>query len=261
MSEQRRTAVVVGGGSGIGAAVATRLATDGYDVVVADRDADGARAVLAGLPGAGHAATGVEVTDEASLAALFELADPDGAGVHAVVNSAGTSTLGTVRDLPVAEFRSVIDVNLTGGFLVLQQAARHLVRGGAVVSLTSLNARQPGGGMGAYCAAKAGLAMLTEVAALELGPAGIRVNAVSPGLVVTPLTAPAMDIPGVRDDYVANTPLGRPGTPEEVAAAVAWLCSEESAWMTGEVMDLNGGAHTQRYPDLLGHVNRMLGAS
>ena len=95
----------------------------------------------------------------------------------------------------------------------------------------------------------------------ELGPAGIRVNAVSPGLVVTPLTAPAMDIPGVKDDYVANTPLGRPGTPEEVAAAVSWLCSEESAWMTGEVMDLNGGAHTQRYPDLLGHVNRMLGAS
>lgn len=252
-----RRAVVVGGGSGIGAACAARLATDGYAVVVADRDLDGARAVLGALPGDGHEARAVEVSDEASVTALFEgLTD-----VHAVVNSAGTSTLGVVRDLPVAEFRSVVDVNLVGGFLVLQQAARHVVRGGAVVSLTSLNARQPGGGMGAYCAAKAGLAMLTEVAALELGPAGIRVNAVSPGLVVTPLTAPAMEIPGVRDDYVANTPLGRPGTPEEVAAAVAWLCSEESAWMTGEVMDLNGGAHTQRYPDLLGHVSRMLEGS
>jgi NAD(P)-dependent dehydrogenase (short-subunit alcohol dehydrogenase family) len=253
-----RRAVVVGGGSGIGAAVAHRLATDGYAVRVADRDVDGARAVLADLPvaaGGAHDAHRVEVTDESSVTALFA----DLGEVHAVVNSAGTSTLGVVRDLPVAEFRSVVDVNLVGGFLVLQQAARHVVRGGAVVSLTSLNARQAGGGMAAYCAAKAGLAMLTEVAALELGPAGIRVNAVSPGLVVTPLTAPAMDIPGVRDDYVANTPLGRPGTPEEVAAAVAWLCSEESAWMTGEVMDLNGGAHLQRYPDLVGHVNRMLG--
>ncbi len=249
-------AVVVGGGSGIGAACAVRLAGDGYAVVVADRDLAAAEAVATGLAGEGHEARLVEVTDEASVAALF-----DGLGdVHAVVNSAGTSTLGVVRDLPVAEFRSVVDVNLVGGFLVLQQAARHVVRGGAVVSLTSLNARQPGGGMSAYCAAKAGLAMLTEVAALELGPAGIRVNAVSPGLVVTPLTAPAMDIPGVREDYVENTPLGRPGTPEEVAAAVSWLCSQESAWMTGEVMDLNGGAHTQRYPDLLGHVNRMLGA-
>ncbi|WP_300540168.1 SDR family NAD(P)-dependent oxidoreductase [uncultured Nocardioides sp.] len=250
-----RRAVVVGGGSGIGAACAVRLASDGYAVVVADRDLGAAESVAAGLAGDGHVARAVEVTDETSVAALFEGLDV----VHAVVNSAGTSTLGEVKDLPVDQFRAVVDVNLVGGFLVLQQAARHLVRGGAVVSLTSLNARQPGGGMGAYCSAKAGLAMLTEVAALELGPAGIRVNAVSPGLVVTPLTAPAMDIPGVKDDYVANTPLGRPGTPEEVAAAVSWLCSEESSWMTGEVMDLNGGAHTQRYPDLLGHVNRMLG--
>ena len=250
-----RRAVVVGGGSGIGAACAVRLASDGYAVVVADRDLGAAESVAARLAGDGHVARAVEVTDETSVAALFEGLDV----VHAVVNSAGTSTLGEVKDLPVDQFRAVVDVNLVGGFLVLQQAARHLVRGGAVVSLTSLNARQPGGGMSAYCSAKAGLAMLTEVAALELGPAGIRVNAVSPGLVVTPLTAPAMDIPGVKDDYVANTPLGRPGTPEEVAAAVSWLCSEESSWMTGEVMDLNGGAHTQRYPDLLGHVNRMLG--
>lgn len=256
-----RRAVVVGGGSGIGEACAVRLAQDGYAVVVADRDREAADRVVAGLPSGGHRAATVEVTDEDSVAALFASADEDGTGLHAVVNSAGTSTLGVVKDLPVAEFRSVLDVNLVGGFLVLQQAARHVVDGGAVVSLTSLNARQPGGGMSAYCAAKAGLAMLTEVAALELGPAGIRVNAVSPGLVVTPLTAPAMDIPGVKDDYVANTPLGRPGTPEEVAAAVSWLCSSESAWMTGEVMDLNGGAHTQRYPDLLGHVNRMLGVS
>ena len=142
----------------------------------------------------------------------------------------------------------MVDVSLTGGFLVLKHAGRVLGEGGSVISLTSLNARQPGAGMAAYCSAKAGLAMLTQVAALELGPRGIRVNAVSPGLVVTPLTAPAMDIDGIEDDYLANTPLGRSGTPEEIAEAVVFV--SKAAWLTGEVLDLNGGAHLMRYPDL-----------
>ncbi|ANH39626.1 3-oxoacyl-[acyl-carrier-protein] reductase FabG [Nocardioides dokdonensis FR1436] len=255
----RRNALVVGGGSGIGAGVAHRLARDGYDVVVADLDEAGATSVAGALPGPGtHRGAGVDVTDEASLAALLEDVAPTGSLLDACVNTAGVSTLGAVTDLPAEEWRRVIDVCLTGGFLVVQAAARKMRRGGSIVSLTSLNARQPGAGLAPYCAAKAGLAMLTEVAALELGPVGIRVNAVSPGLVVTPLTAPAMDIPGVREDYVANTPLGRPGSVEDVAAAVAFLCSDESGWMTGEVMDLNGGAHLMRYPDVMGHVVRML---
>lgn len=126
-----------------------------------------------------------------------------------------------------------------------------------MISLTSLNARQPGTGMGAYCAAKAGLAMLTEVAALELGARGVRVNAISPGLVITPLTAPAMDIAGIEDDYLENTPLGRAGRPEEVAEAAVYLAKAQ--WLTGEVLDLNGGAHLRRYPDIHGHVMRAFG--
>jgi 3-oxoacyl-[acyl-carrier protein] reductase len=104
----------------------------------------------------------------------------------------------------------------------------------------------------AYCAAKAGLSMLTQVAALELAPRGIRVNAVAPGFVHTPLTEPATQIPGVVDEYVENTPLGRAGTPEDIAEAVVFLCT--APWLTGEVLDLNGGAHMRRYPDILGHV-------
>jgi NAD(P)-dependent dehydrogenase (short-subunit alcohol dehydrogenase family) len=157
-------------------------------------------------------------------------------------------------DHDLGEWRRVLDVCLTGAFLVLKHAGRVLGEGGSITSLTSLNARQAGGGLAAYCSAKAGLAMLTQVAALELAPRGIRVNAVSPGLVVTPLTAPAIEIAGIEDDYLANTPLGRSGTPEEVAEAVVF-CSR-SAWLTGEVLDLNGGAHLMRYPDLLGHVSR-----
>ncbi len=238
-----RVAVVVGGASGIGAACAEALAQDGCDVVVADL-------------GAGPDVV-CDVTSEEAVTALFDGVVASHGRVDVVVNSAGTSTLAAVVDHDLAEWRRVLDVCLTGAFLVVKHAGRVLGPGGSITSLTSLNARQPGGGLAAYCAAKAGLAMLTEVAALELGPRGIRVNAVSPGLVVTPLTAPALDIDGIEDDYLANTPLGRSGTPEEVAEAVVF-CSR-AAWLTGEVMDLNGGAHLRRYPDLLGHVERAFG--
>jgi NAD(P)-dependent dehydrogenase (short-subunit alcohol dehydrogenase family) len=238
-----RVAVVVGGASGIGAACARALRDDGCLVVVADV-AQGADVVC-------------DVTSEEAVAALFDGVLAEHGRVDVVVNSAGTSTLAAVVDHDLAEWRRVVDVCLTGGFLVLKHAGRVLGEGGSVTSITSLNARQPGGGLAAYCSAKAGLAMLTEVAALELGARGIRVNAVSPGLVVTPLTAPALDIDGIEADYVENTPLGRAGTPEEVAEAVVFCA--RAAWLTGEVLDLNGGAHLKRYPDVLGHVARAFG--
>ena len=125
------------------------------------------------------------------------------------------------------------------------------------MSITSLNARLAAPGMSAYCAAKAGLAMLTQVAALEFAPRNIRVNAVSPGFVQTPLTELVTLAPGVLEDYVENTPLGRVGTAQDVADAVLFVCSDKATWMTGEVVDLNGGAHLKRYPDVLGHVERM----
>ncbi|WP_435770752.1 SDR family oxidoreductase [Nocardioides sp. SYSU DS0651] len=238
-----RVSVVVGGASGLGAATATALAAAGHRVVVAD------------LPGT-TADIAVDVTDEASVAALFDGVVAEHGGLHGVVNCAGVSTLARVVDHDADEWRRVVDVCLTGAFLVLKHAGRRVADGGALVSLSSLNARQPGTGLAAYCAAKAGLVALTEVAALELGPRRVRVNAVAPGLVVTPLTAPAMDIPGVREEYVANTALGRPGEPEEVAAAVRFLLSDDAAWITGETLDINGGAHLRRYPDLVGLVEK-----
>ncbi|WP_203337132.1 SDR family NAD(P)-dependent oxidoreductase [Nocardioides limicola] len=236
-----KVAVVVGGASGIGEATAEQLTRTGHQVVVADLTGDAV----------------VDVTDEASVEALMAGVLDRHGRLDVVVNSAGTSTVGRIADLELAEWQRVVDVCLTGSFLVIKHAARVMEAGGSIVSVASLNARQPGAGMSPYCSAKAGLAMLTEVAALELGPRGIRVNAVSPGLVVTPLTAPAMDIPGIREDYLANTPLGRSGTPEEVAEAIGYLAAAE--WLTGEVLDLNGGAHLQRYPDLLRHIEAAFG--
>jgi 3-oxoacyl-[acyl-carrier protein] reductase len=242
-----RNAVVVGGASGIGKAVAHALAADNCRVIVADRNADGAHAVAAEL-GDPHSAAMVDVTDEDTVRALFD----DAGALDIVVNTAGFSGVGLITDLPVEDFRSVVDVCLTGSFLVIKHAAPHMHDGGALVSISSLNARQPAAAMSAYCAAKAGLSMLTQVAALELAPRGIRVNAVAPGFVHTPLTEPATLIPGVVDEYVENTPLGRAGTPEDIAEAVVFLCT--APWLTGEVLDLNGGAHMRRYPDILGHV-------
>jgi 3-oxoacyl-[acyl-carrier protein] reductase len=254
-----RVAVVFGGASGIGAATARALATDGCRVTIADRNVTGSRSLAAELGPPHTASAEVDVADEPSVVDVLDQVLARENGLDVVVNCAGISTIGLVTDLDVAEFRRVVDVNLTGSFIVLKQAARRIRDGGAIVTLASLNARQPGAGMSAYCSAKAGVVMLVQVAALELGERGVRVNAVSPGLVETPLTAPALEIPGVLADYLDNTPLGRSGSPQEVAAAVRFLCSPQSAWMTGETIDLNGGAHLRRYPDLLAHLTRAFG--
>ncbi|MFC8045323.1 SDR family NAD(P)-dependent oxidoreductase [Nocardia sp. NPDC057353] len=241
-------AVVIGGASGIGAAIVRALAAAGAPVTVADRDVAAARTLAAEL-GAEPAA--LDVTDEDSVAALFESVPGP---VDFVVNTAGVSVLGLLTELPADKWRRVLDVCLTGAFLTIKHAAPRLAAGGSIAVLSSLNARQPAIGMGAYCSAKAGLGMLVEVAALELAPRGIRVNAIAPGLVRTPLTAASLELPGVEADYLANTPLGRAGTPEEIADAALYL--RRAGWLTGETLDLNGGAHLLRYPDVHGHIRR-----
>jgi 3-oxoacyl-[acyl-carrier protein] reductase len=252
LSEIDRVAVVIGGASGIGWATAAGLAAEGYRVIVADLNAEGAAEKAAEL-GAPHTSAGVNVTDEATVAALFEQAGP----VDAVVNTAGFGDFGKITELDMDRFRAVIDCCLTGAVIVAKYAGQKLREGGSLVSITSLNARQPASGMSAYCSAKAGLAMFTQVAALEFAPRKIRVNAVSPGFVNTPLTELVTLAPGVLEDYLENTPIGRVGEAKDVADAVLHLCSDKASWLTGEVLDINGGAHLKRYPDVLGHIERM----
>lgn len=252
-----RVAVIVGGASGIGWATAQTLAEQGCRVTVADRNTELARRRAEEM-GDPHTWAVVEVTDEPAVATLFDDVTAREGGLDVVVNCAGFSGFGLITELAAEDFRSVIDVCLNGAFLVIKHAGHHLGDGGTLVSLTSLNARQPAIGMSAYCAAKAGLSMLTQVAALELGPRGIRVNAVAPGFVHTPLTEGAAVVPGVVDEYVENTALGRAGTPQDIADAVAFLCSPQSSWLTGEILDLNGGAHLKRYPNIHEHLTRLM---
>lgn len=256
-----RHAVVVGGASGIGEATVRALADVGWRVTVADltevdldavalpeveRRADGSDGADA------HDTRIVDVTDEASVEALFAGTAPD-----LVVTTAGVSTLGLVTDHDAAEFRRVVDVCLTGAFLVLKHGGRVVREGGAMVAIASLNARQPGRGMAAYCAAKAGLVSLAQVAALELGERGIRVNTVSPGFLVTPLTEPVLQIPGLAEEYAENAVIEHRGTAEDVARGVLYLA--EAPWMTGEDLAIDGGAQLRRYPDVLGLATKAFG--
>lgn len=241
-NEQSRTSVVIGGASGIGLAVAQAFHAAGDDVVIADMNEQSARDAAAQL-GTRARALPVDVTDEASVTEVFaQIPTP-----ARVVNSAGTNRLGRVTEQSAEDWRAVIDICLTGAFLVIKHAARTMDDGGSIVTISSLNGKQAGEGFGAYCSAKAGLEMLTQVAALELGPRGIRVNAVAPGITETPLVAPLLAVPAIADDFNDNTPLKRHGTVDDIAAAAMFL-STPGSWITGETLAVDGGARMRRYP-------------
>jgi NAD(P)-dependent dehydrogenase (short-subunit alcohol dehydrogenase family) len=249
-------AVITGGASGIGLATARRFVLEGASVVIGDRD----RGALDALEeeGSGSLATAVcDVTVEEDVQRLVEIAVERYGGLDIAFANAGVGSNASIVDAPLADWSTVVDVCLLGPFLTIKHAAPAMAGGGSIVVTTSLNAVQPGVGMSAYCAAKAGAAMLVQVAALELGGAGIRVNAVAPGLVRTGLTDPMWMIPPLVDAYEENTPLGRHAQPDEIANLVTFLASEEAAFISGSQYLVDGGAHTMRYPDLVSVLQHM----
>lgn len=248
-----RVAVVTGGASGIGRATAQRFVAEGARVVVGDLD-DVALAALADELGDAVAVQRCDVTVEAEVEALTELAVQRFGGLDIAFANAGIGSAQRLVDADLEQWQRVLDVNVNGPFLTIKHAARRMTSGGSIVVTASLNAVQAGIGMGAYCTSKAGVAMLVQVAALELGPAGIRVNAIAPGFVRTPLTEATFLLPAIVDGYVENTPVGRYAAPEEIAGLVAYLASDEASFVSGSLQLIDGGAHTQRYPDILGIV-------
>jgi 3-oxoacyl-[acyl-carrier protein] reductase len=239
-----KVVAVTGGASGIGHATAELLRTEGATVVVGDLAVD---------DGAGHV---LDVTVEDQVAAFFSKIVEEHRRLDGLVHCAGTGGAPTrITATDLATWRHVLDVNLTGAMLAIKHAATHIAAGGSIVAIASLNATQAAAGAGAYAASKAGLAMLVKVAALELGAAGVRVNALAPGLVATPLTAPLVEAHELLEEYVENTPLGRHGQPGDVARAALFLVSDEATWMTGDLIAIDGGAQLMRYPNLLAKLS------
>ncbi|MBI1385909.1 MAG: glucose 1-dehydrogenase [Rhizobiales bacterium] len=240
--EEKRIALVTGAAGGLGAAIAGRLCADGYRVAIVDRDGEGARAEAARHGGA--MAFACDVADEASVGAMLEqVIAAFGAAPGALVNNAGIVRFGDILTHSVADFRAVLEVNLIGAFIVSQALARHMVArgGGAIVNITSLNAFAPSPDAGAYPAAKAGLAKLTEQMALSLGPRGVRVNSVAPGFIDAGMSTPIYRDAGVKAARGASVPAGRIGEAEDVAAAVAFLLSDEASYIHAQHLLVDGG--------------------
>jgi 3-oxoacyl-[acyl-carrier protein] reductase len=246
-----RVALVTGSGRGIGKAIAARLAADGASVVVNDVDEDVAREAAARIDGAAVAVG--SVADPAVTDALVETAEREFGALDLVVNNAGITRDAMVHRMSDDEWNLVLDVSLRGTFNVCRSAARLLRNREAthnrkVVNMSSINGIYGVAGNVNYSAAKAGIIGLTKALAREWAHQRINVNAVAPGYIEgTRLTAPREegDLLGIPGDVVekirAMVPIGRPGTPDDVAASVAFLCTPDSDYITGQVIEIHGG--------------------
>jgi len=245
-----RLALITGGARGIGAGIAIRLAEAGHPVVLADTLPE-VETTAAMLRAAGHDARAIilDVSDEASVAALPEAIGADWPQLGIVVNNAGISPKGAdgrrhpVRDMPAEEWRRVLAINLTGAFLVSQACLPPLRarRWGRIIMITSQAARAKSQIAGAaYAAAKTGLMGFARSLATECGPDNITVNSIAPGRIDTPMAQAAGT--GVNDAFLAQVPMGRVGTPRDVAEVVAFLVSDAASYLTGTTIDVGGGS-------------------
>ncbi len=244
--EGRRVAVT-GAARGIGLAIARAFHASGDRVALADVDAERAAAAAADL-GQGALGDAVDVTDPVAVDAWARHLEQTWGGVDVLVSNAGVYPADPFLTMPLERWEAVLDVNLRGAFVVCQRFARAMVArggGGAIVTIASGSARFARVGAAHYGASKAGLVALTRAMALELAPHGIRVNAVSPGIVDVPGGPPLA--PEYRRAMTAMVPAGRMGRPEDVAAAVLMVADPAMAYLTGQDLRVDGGLSAGRY--------------
>jgi len=242
-----RHAVVTGGASGIGRAIALRLARDGADVAVLDRNADGAERVAGEVAALGRRALAValDVADTADVARAAERVHAGLGPAHVLVTAAGIAEFCPTVELTDAQWERMLAVHLGGTFKAIRAFAPDMVAAGwgRIVAIASVAGLIGGRGLAHYAAAKAGIVALAKSVAQELGPSGVTANAIAPGLVDTPLLRAAQVPQEIFRRAAEQAPIRRLGVPDDVAAAAAFLASEEAGWFTGQVMSPNGGGH------------------
>lgn len=247
-----KVAVVMGGASGIGLAIVRRLHQEGATVLAADVNLDALKDVETEL-GARFLGMMADVTHEAHVEAAIAAATDRFGSVDTAFNVAGASRPGYIVDLAEAEWDFTVDLCLKGVFLGMKHQARQMMRqktGGTIVNIASLNAHVPMHGGSAYVSAKAGVEALTKNGALEFAEHGIRVNAILPGLVQTPLTRRHFDNPDALAAFVERIPMGRPAQPEEIAAPALFLASADASYVSGASLLVDGAWAVSGYPDM-----------
>ena len=242
-----RVAVVTGAGSGMGLAIARQLAERGNKVALLDLNGDAAQAAAKDIEAAGGQAAGyqVNVTDRPAIDAAYDSVRSSFGPVGIVVTSAGLDEFVSFTDLTIEAWQRMLDINLTGTFHCLQAGIPDMLEAnwGRIVTISSSSAQSGAKRMAHYVASKGGVIGLTKALALEYAPHGITVNTIPPGFIETPMIHRAEergDLPGVAL-VAAQTPVRRPGTPEDIAAACTFLCSEEAGYITGQALNVNGG--------------------
>jgi len=246
-----KVALVTGGASGIGRATALTFASEGAKLIIADTNADGGQQTVHLITEQGGEATFVrtDVSNAVEVQALISTAVETYGRLDCAHNNAGISGGGRALTADYAEdmWHQVLAVNLTGVWLCMKYEIPQMLQqgGGVIVNTASVAGLIGARGLAAYVASKHGVVGLTKTAALEYAAQGIRVNCVCPGVIHTPMTARGLSRPELRARIIASEPMGRVGTPEEIAAAVVWLCSDAASFVTGHTMTIDGGLVAQ----------------